>query len=85
MAVTSIWRIKGYIGKVILYAMNPDKTVQSEVIETNYNGKNSENVLKDVIDYTARASAIKLISGVNCNPENASVEMMKVKQSPINE
>ncbi len=80
MAVTSIWRIKGYIGKVILYAMNPDKTVQSEVIETNYNGKNSENVLKDVIDYTARASAIKLISGVNCNPENASVEMMKVKQ-----
>ena len=33
MAVTSIWRIKGYVGKVILYAMNPEKTIQSEVIE----------------------------------------------------
>ena len=26
MAVTSIWSIKGWIGKVINYAENPDKT-----------------------------------------------------------
>ena len=32
MAVTSLWRIKGYIGKVLLYAENPDKTTNPETI-----------------------------------------------------
>ena len=27
MAVTSLWRVKGYIGKVVMYAMNPEKEV----------------------------------------------------------
>lgn len=82
MAVTSIWRIKGYIGKVILYAENPDKTVMSEVIKTNTDVKNPANVLNDVIDYTERDSATevkKFVSGVNCNPYNAANEMMKIK------
>ena len=29
MAVTSLWRVKGYIGKVVMYAMNPEKTTES--------------------------------------------------------
>ena len=29
MAVTSIWSIKGWIGKVINYAENPDKTKEN--------------------------------------------------------
>ena len=32
MAVTSLWRVKGYIGKVLLYAENPDKTTSPETI-----------------------------------------------------
>ena len=26
MATTSIWRVKGWLGKVVIYAENPDKT-----------------------------------------------------------
>lgn len=37
MAVTSIWSIKGWIGKVIKYAENPDKTKE------NNEGQISEN------------------------------------------
>ena len=32
MAVTSLWRVRGYIGKVLLYAENPDKTTNPETI-----------------------------------------------------
>lgn len=32
MATTSIWRVHGYIGKVLLYAKNPDKTTVQESI-----------------------------------------------------
>ena len=34
MAVTSLWRVKGYIGKVVLYAMNPEKTTEKETFNT---------------------------------------------------
>ena len=26
MATTSIWRVKGWLGKVVVYVENPDKT-----------------------------------------------------------
>lgn len=26
MATTSIWRVKGWLGKVVIYVENPDKT-----------------------------------------------------------
>lgn len=83
MAVTSIWRIKGYVGKVILYAMNPEKTIQSEVIETNHNGMSPESVLNDVINYAERDSATdvkKYVSGVNCDASNAVKLMLKAHQ-----
>ena len=35
MAVTSIWRIKGAIGKVVLYVQNEDKTMSKETIESD--------------------------------------------------
>ena len=41
MAVTSIWSIKGWIGKVINYAENPDKTKEQtnqELISENEPG-----------------------------------------------
>ena len=42
MAVTSIWSIKGWIGKVINYAENPDKTKEQtnqELISENETGQ----------------------------------------------
>ena len=54
MAVTSLWRVKGWLGKVVIYIENPDKTenpafyekqnmsekqTQGHIIKTNSNAK----------------------------------------------
>ena len=83
MAVTSLWRIKGAVNKVIIYAENPKKTTLfGENIDTDLDTKRPENVLNAVLDYTQRGTATeqkKLVSGINCDPNNADKEMMKVK------
>ena len=56
MAVTSIWSIKGWIGKVINYAENPDKTKEQtnqELISENETGQLQG--LNDVITYAVNA------------------------------
>ena len=81
MAVTSLWRVKGYIGKVLLYAENPDKTTNPEVIRVADNL--NRNALEDVIAYAGRESATaqkQFVWGINCTPETAHQEMMAVKQ-----
>ena len=34
MATTSIWAVKGWLGKVVLYIENPDKTEQGQVVSS---------------------------------------------------
>ena len=83
MAVTSLWRVKGYIGKVILYTMNERKTTEKEIIDTGHNDTDSGTALADLIAYTERDNATNLkqfVSGVNCSPKNARESMMKVKR-----
>lgn len=83
MAVTSLWRIKGAVNKVIIYAENPAKTTfYGDNIETNLDTSKPENVLNAVIDYAERETATeqkKLVSGINCDPKKADIEMMRVK------
>lgn len=81
MAVTSLWRVRGYIGKVLLYAENPDKTTNPETIpsaaETNC------EALEDVIAYAGREAATnrgQLVTGVNCTAGTARSEMIAVKK-----
>lgn len=31
MATTSIWSVKGWLGKVVIYVENPDKTTNPEI------------------------------------------------------
>ena len=33
MATTSIWRVKGWLGKVVIYIENPDKTTNPAFYE----------------------------------------------------
>lgn len=81
MAVTALWRVKGYIGKVLLYAENPDKTsVPKEISVVSGLNRNS---LEDVIVYAGREEATnqrQLVSGINCTPDKAREEMMAVKR-----
>lgn len=81
MAVTSLWRVRGYIGKVLLYAENPDKTANPETIpsvpEANH------EALEDVIAYAGREAATnqrQLVTGVNCTAGTARSEMIAVKK-----
>ena len=63
MAVTSIWSIKGWIGKVINYAENPDKTKEQtsqELISESETGQLQG--LNDVITYAVNGNVIWMIA-----------------------
>ena len=111
MAVTSIWSVKGWLGKVVIYAENPEKTKNPDFVE--WQGMTEEGVqgLSDVIAYavseekTRQRKAGKeeeesrgqaqmaeagiadeempmsqYVSGVNCSPAIARMEMLAVKK-----
>lgn len=82
MATTSIWRVKGYIGKVLLYAENSDKTTEPEVIRVPEN--TNTDSLGDVIAYAGREDATnqrQLVWGIHCSPETAREDMLRVKRA----
>ncbi len=77
MATTSLWRVKGRIGRVIDYIENPDKT--SEKPPDPGGGKAT---IRDVLDYVTRDAATdhsRLVTAINCHLETASEEMRKTK------
>ena len=83
MAVTSVWRIKGNIGKVILYVENEDKTRSEEAFDNSKKSTETGDVLNEVLNYVSRDSATEeqvYVSGVNCAPQNATEAMMKIKR-----
>ena len=83
MAVTSLWRVKGYVGKVILYAMNKEKTTEKEIVETGHDDTNPKTVLRDLFAYTERDEATnqkQFVTAINGSIEHIKEEMMIVKK-----
>ena len=83
MAVTSIWRIKGSIHKVILYVENKDKTISREEIDNTKMSTEPQDILDTVIDYVRRDGATEkqlYVTGVNCPPHNILGKMMETKK-----
>ena len=91
MATTSIWRVKGWLGKVVIYVENPDKTENPAFYEKQDMTDRQAQGLSDVIDYavnsdktqTSKESAEAMqqfVSGVNCHPATARDEMIAVKK-----
>lgn len=91
MAVTSIWSVKGWLGKLVVYAENPDKTENPAYFEKQGMTATETQGLSDVIDYAAQNRKTQLtnekaeilrhyVSGVNCNPDTARDEMMAAKK-----
>ena len=79
MATTSIWRVKGWLGKVVVYVENPDKTTNPAFVERQDLSDQQLQGLSDVIDYAANSDKTQaadkqsdvlysFVSGVNCNP-----------------
>ena len=89
MAVTSIRRINGWLGNVVLYVENPEKTENPKFYETSKKGAQG---LSDVIDYAVNVEKTQMVddesteihssfvSGINCHPSTARDEMLAVKR-----
>lgn len=83
MAVTSLWRVKGYIGKVVMYAMNPEKTTESVSFQTGAEKVSAENTLGGIVSYVERDEATNLESlvyGIKCHKDTAVQDMVAVKR-----
>ncbi len=51
MATTSLWRVHGWLGKVVLYVENPDKTDNPKYFEKREMTEQQTQGLADVIEY----------------------------------
>lgn len=91
MATTSIWRVKGWLGKVVIYVENPDKTENPAFYEKQDMTDRQAQGLSDVIDYAVNSDKTQVseesaeamqqfVSGVNCHPATARDEMIAVKK-----
>lgn len=91
MAVTSIWRVNGWLGKVVVYVENPDKTTNPEFYENGDTTDRECQGLDDVIAYAVSSHKTqqvndeqdaleRFVSGINCHPSTAREEMMAVKK-----
>ena len=91
MATTSIWRVKGWLGKVVIYVENPDKTDNPAFYEKQDMSDRQAQGLLDVIDYAVNSEKTQtadeatdvvqqFVSGVNCHPGTAREEMLAVKR-----
>ena len=91
MAITSIWSVKGWLGKVIVYTENPDKTENPDYFEKQGMTAAQAQGLSDVIDYASQSSKTQItdenaeilrhyVTGINCSPDTARDEMMAAKK-----
>ena len=91
MAVTSIWRVNGWLGKVVVYVENPEKTANPEFYDNGDMTERDCQGLDDVIFYAVNSRKTGLhkedsdvlerfVSGVNCHPATARAEMLSVKK-----
>ena len=91
MATTSIWRVKGWLGKIVIYIENPDKTENPAFYEKADMTERQAQGLSDVIDYAVNSEKTQagsenavvmqqFVSGVNCHPATAREEMIAVKK-----
>ena len=94
MATTSIWRVNGWLGKVLIYVENPDKTENPAVFEKQGMDGQEAQGLSDVIEDAVRQEKTgriapdeegapvmqRFVSGVNCSPSTARDEMIAVKK-----
>ena len=92
MATTSIWRVKGWLGKVVIYAENPEKTANPKFYADRELSEHDGQQLTDVIRYAVNSEKTqekgnedgaplhRFVSGINCSPSTARDEMLAVKK-----
>lgn len=83
MAVTKIWDVKGWLGKVVIYIENPAKTENPAFYEKKDMTETQAQGLTDVIEYAVNKEKTEkrfYVSAVNCSTLTARDEMLAVKR-----
>jgi len=93
MATTSLWRVHGWLGRLVVYVENPDKTENPAFFEKSNVTEQQTQELADVIEYAINAQktvvlsgdeatpvARQFVSGVNVSPITARDSMLRVKR-----
>ena len=80
MAVTRIWPIKGYVGDVISYAANKNKTDFSKLSEEQQALMRSLHYAENEEKTQVEGEQKLLVDGINCDPEFAAEQMMNTKE-----
>ena len=92
MAVTSIWRVNGWLGKAVIYIENPEKTTNPQFYQQEGLTPECTQSLDDVIAYAVNSSKTqeaneetealeRFVSGIWCTPGTARFEMLAVKKA----
>ena len=76
MAVTSIWRVKGWLGKLVIYVENPDKT-------TNPKSVKAEG-LEDVLRYAVTLGGTRIYLEVRAHGDRAMLSMKNISRQQLN-
>lgn len=87
MATTSIWSVKGWLGKVVIYVENPEKTTDPKSVELvqDVGRKETEaQSLSDVIAYAVREEKTKQMTKGGSEIANESEPVMQQYVSGIN-
>ncbi|MDL2225038.1 relaxase/mobilization nuclease domain-containing protein [Eubacteriales bacterium OttesenSCG-928-M02] len=90
MGTTAIWDVKGWLGKVVIYVENPDKTGNPAFYEKQDMTERDAQGLADIIDYATQDTKVQsengtitmqqYVTGINCLQSTARDEMMAVKK-----
>ena len=87
MATTAIWAVKGWLGKVVIYVENPDKTKNPSFYQQPDMTDSDAQRLSDVIEYAVQKDKVVdvsvqqfYVSGVNCAPSTARDKMLAVNK-----
>ena len=85
MATTSIWSVKGWLGKVVIYIENPDKTENPDFVKTQELAEKDIQGLSDVIAYAVDCEKTKRwIEGDDSSLDDEKEIVMKQYVSGIN-
>jgi hypothetical protein len=94
VATTAIWDVRGWLGKVVIYVENPEKTQNPAFYQKQDMTEGDAQGLADVIEYAVKnkkvqkctglesdsSSLSRYVTGINCFPATAREEMMAVKK-----
>lgn len=85
MATTSIWSVKGWLGKVVIYIENPDKTENPDYVKNEELTEKDSQGLSDVIAYAVDCEKTKRwIEGDDSSLDDENEIVMKQYVSGVN-